>query len=204
MNFPELIAGLARKRPVFHSEADFQHALAWHIQETIPDTAVRLEVECGSSDERIRVDITLPDKRAAIELKYATRLLEYSEGGDHYSLSAQDARPPKRYDYWDDVRRLEKLCALGSFDVGYAVILTNDRLYWTPSSRAETIDADFRLSEHRLVSGTLSWGFGAAPGTIRNREEEIVLEGKYLLAWQSYSNVEDETFRYLCLTIGRQ
>ena len=27
----DLMAGLAESRKVFHSEADFQHALAWHI-----------------------------------------------------------------------------------------------------------------------------------------------------------------------------
>ena len=31
MNIEEILSCLAEKRPVFHSEADFQHALAWQF-----------------------------------------------------------------------------------------------------------------------------------------------------------------------------
>lgn len=36
---------LAHRRPIFHSEADFQFALAWRIKETLPDYEIRLEYE---------------------------------------------------------------------------------------------------------------------------------------------------------------
>lgn len=39
------ISSLGRKRPIFHSEADLQHALAWEIHLALPDAAVRLEVQ---------------------------------------------------------------------------------------------------------------------------------------------------------------
>lgn len=28
----EILSRLAKKRPIFHSEADFQHALAWEVR----------------------------------------------------------------------------------------------------------------------------------------------------------------------------
>ena len=31
LDISDLMTGLAVSRKVFHSEADFQHALAWHI-----------------------------------------------------------------------------------------------------------------------------------------------------------------------------
>ena len=34
---------LAAKRPIFHSEADFQHALAWEVQLAHPNAGIRLE-----------------------------------------------------------------------------------------------------------------------------------------------------------------
>lgn len=34
---------LLKERPVFHSEADFQHALAWSIHRVYPDAKIRLE-----------------------------------------------------------------------------------------------------------------------------------------------------------------
>ena len=42
-NVTSLMDAPARDRPVFHSEADFQHALAWCIHEAIPDGGCRLE-----------------------------------------------------------------------------------------------------------------------------------------------------------------
>ncbi len=39
----KLMADLAAHRPIFHSEADFQHALAWQIHEAMPDCEIRLE-----------------------------------------------------------------------------------------------------------------------------------------------------------------
>jgi hypothetical protein len=38
-----LMADLAAERPLFHSEADFQFALAWLIQRQHPEATVRLE-----------------------------------------------------------------------------------------------------------------------------------------------------------------
>ena len=40
-----LMRSLADTRKVFHSEADFQHALAWHIHEAMPESQIRLEVD---------------------------------------------------------------------------------------------------------------------------------------------------------------
>jgi hypothetical protein len=42
-----MLTELARERTVFHSEADFQHAFAWKINEHLPDAEIRLEVPCG-------------------------------------------------------------------------------------------------------------------------------------------------------------
>lgn len=43
IDIEQVLKELAKKRPVFHSEADFQHALAWEIQITYPDANIRLE-----------------------------------------------------------------------------------------------------------------------------------------------------------------
>ena len=40
-----LMGSLADMRKVFHSEADFQHSLAWHIHQAMPESQVRLEVD---------------------------------------------------------------------------------------------------------------------------------------------------------------
>ena len=39
----EFRKNLAKYRKIFHSEADFQHALAWQIHKEMPDCKIRLE-----------------------------------------------------------------------------------------------------------------------------------------------------------------
>jgi len=39
----QVLTVLAERRPVVHSEADFQHALAWEAHRLDPDLRVRLE-----------------------------------------------------------------------------------------------------------------------------------------------------------------
>ena len=89
LDIPVLMRALARDRPVFHSEADFQHALAWRLHETIPDCGVRLEYK--PPDKRIYLDLWLEHFGVAIELNYRTRLLEMEHNGEVFALRNQSA-----------------------------------------------------------------------------------------------------------------
>jgi hypothetical protein len=51
-----LMQRLSKSRPIFHSEADFQFALAWRIKESMPDCEVRLEFK-PYADESMFLDI---------------------------------------------------------------------------------------------------------------------------------------------------
>ena len=86
---------------------------------------------------------------------------------------------------------------------GYAVILTNDSAYWK-SPTTETVDAEFRMHEGRILNGELAWGTEAGAGTMRKREKPIKLTGTYKLSWKDYSQVSSTSygkFRYLFLEI---
>ena len=74
IDFNLLLATLANKRPVFHSEADFQHALAWELQLLYPNVNIRLEYRPPGFDRRNYMDIWVidEDKAIAVELKYKT------------------------------------------------------------------------------------------------------------------------------------
>lgn len=65
---------LASVRPIFHSEADFQHALAWQVQLEVPTAAIRLETR-PFADRRMYLDlaVNVDGHRVAIELKHLTR-----------------------------------------------------------------------------------------------------------------------------------
>ena len=92
LNVERLMNLLADDRPIFHAEADFQHALAWQIREEFPGIDIRLEVDVSSDDaKRHYLDIWLPSQGVAIELKYATRNLELEVRGELFKLRNQMA-----------------------------------------------------------------------------------------------------------------
>ena len=201
LDIMNLMKDMSRDRPVFHSEADFQHALAWSLNDAVPGAGVRLEFK-PFSDEPMHLDIWLPGIGMAVELKYKTRRLRVSREGESFSLRDQAAQDISRYDFLKDIERLERLREFPNARVGFAVLLTNDRTLWKPPSRPTTIDAAFRLYDGRSVSGKMAWSERAAVGTTRHREAPIRLNGSYDLHWQDYSDVGDgpnRRFRYVAV-----
>ena len=200
LDIPHLMNGLSRERPIFHSEADFQHALAWWIHETIPDGGVRLEWR-PFSDERLYLDLWFPEIGVAVELKYRTLELDREHCGESFVLRNQSAQDQGRYDFLRDVERLERVSKLPSFRAGFAILLTNDASYWNRSSRTETVDRAFRLHEGRRIDGDMDWSPKASPGTTKNRPT-IRLEGSYDLRWRDYATMGQGghgRFRYLAV-----
>lgn len=202
-----LLKELANRRPLFHSEADFQHAFAWLIHEKFPDARIRLEYPREVDNRRIYIDIwaEINDMRHVIELKYNTREFQSEISGELYRLKNQSAQDIGRYSFLDDVQRLEKLASANTNVTAYAIMLTNDGQYWSKSANTATIDAAFRLHENRRITGELRWADHASPGTIKGIEKPITLEGSYVITWQSYSTVSEGSagqFRYIALEIG--
>ncbi len=202
IELPSLLEGLSRTRPIFHSEADFQHALAWAIHEGYPDANIRLEYK-PFPKERLYVDIWVSGtKNAAIELKYLTRGLEVDLDGEGFSLKNQAAQDISRYDVLKDIARLERIVSEVPGTVGYAVVLTNDSAYWKSPIRADTVDAAFRIHEGRTISGTLHWSDNAGHGTTKGRETPLALASSYHIAWRDYSAVPVSSYGQMrCLMI---
>ena len=199
-----LMDGLTQARPIFHSEADFQHALAWHIHMVIPNSEVRLEYPVRYDDSPMYLDIWLPLQRIAIELKYPTRMLDLNRQDERFLLVEHGAQPPRRYDFLKDVYRLEKVVVEGDAASGIAVLLTNHPHYWNPPSKQDVIDAAFRLHEGREVRGNLKWAEHAGAKTIEGREDPIDILGSYKLNWRDYSRLggsNNQQFRYLAVAV---
>lgn len=200
------MANLAATRKLFHSEADFQHALAWQIHRAMPESQVRLEVDASQAGHRRRfLDIWLPLEGIAIELKYKTRGFEVEQGDESFVLRNQSAQTQGRYDFIQDIRRIELLRSqLRQCKAGYAVLLTNDSSYWKVPARRDTVDAEFRIHDGREVSGVLAWAPNAEPGTVKDRESPIEIHDSYHLRWQEYSNFPEKkygSFRYLAVSV---
>jgi hypothetical protein len=185
-----LMRRLASIRPVFHSEADFQFALAWLVQSHYPQAQVRLEVPIRRERGRQALDIlvSVRNRRIGVELKYLTRRVVLDLGGEHFELADQGAQDISRYDVLKDVVRLETWVASGAIDEGLAITLTNDPAYWTLTTR-EVAYREFALHPERVLEGRLAWGPTAGRGTTRGREAPIELSGRYWLEWHPYSSL---------------
>ena len=206
LNIHSILGKLAERRAIFHSEADFQFALAWQIHGEKPDCEVRLEFK-PFPEERMYLDIWLPTEHVAIELKYATRKCNVEHYGEYFALKEHSAQDFLRYDYVKDISRLERVVADRKQPIrGYAILVTNDPSYWkSPVSNWQTtMDAQFRLHEGRSLSGELNWREGSNPRTIKSREDSIPLYNSYKLRWQDYSNLgntRNSSFRYLAVAV---
>jgi hypothetical protein len=197
-----LMTLLSQRRPLYHSEADFQHELAWEARVAGLAEGARLELPCDTPEGRIAVDIVLRTgtQLIGLELKYWKRRLLVDVGGERFALKDQGARDLARYDFWSDVARLERLVDGGVLTSAFAMALTNDPGFWKPG-RDGTTDEAFQLHEGRRVSGRLSWAAHAGVGTMRGRERVIALVREHSLTWRDYSNVGGQAFRWCALRI---
>ena len=104
----ETMAALARVRPLFHSEADFQHAFAWQLHSADPDARIRLETR-PRPGVRLDVMALIGGRRVAVELKYLLRDLSATVEDELFELPFQSAQDVRRYDFVNDVARSNKL-----------------------------------------------------------------------------------------------
>lgn len=192
MNIQDVLQSLACKRSIFHNESDFQHALAWELREFY-GCKIRLERRFDIDNKRVYLDIMaeMDERKIAIELKYKMKAIECTIQGETFSLLNQGAQDIGRYDVLKDLQRLVQLYKRGLIDVGYLIFLTNDSSYYLePPFEKDTADREFRIHQGRGINGTLSWSEHTGEGTMKGREDSIVVEGEYTLNWSPYSRVD--------------
>ena len=206
LEITEIMKSLSKTRSIFHSEADFQFALAWEIQKAMPQCRIRLEYPFSYGTGRKYLDIYLPDTKIAIELKYKTRRLIIRHKNEDFRLRNQGAQDEGRYDFLKDVERLEKMIDAGQAKAGFAILLTNDPLYWTRQGR-NTTSFNFRLKKGRKIrkGEEMMWKFPrTAPKSIEKRKNPIILRSSYELEWRhyySFRKVENGGFKYLAVKV---
>lgn len=185
-----VLAALADRRPVFHSEADFQLAFAWQIQLGDPTLRVRLETRPAPG---VHLDLEVSDpgsnRVTAIELKYLTRRWSGTVGGEQFDLAEHSARDIRGYDVVKDIARIERFTANRSGADGAVVVITNEAGYWRGPNHTRETNADaFRLSEGTVVSGEHNWRRPDGP-TAAQRPEPLHIIGRYVMRWSDYSTV---------------
>src|SRR4051812_39593274 len=178
VSLDDLLAHLASTRPVFHSEADFQHAFAWEVRSLDPAMRVRLETR---PEPGVRLDLLLTGDdgvQTAVELKYLVRAWQGEAGGERFELSNQGAQDVRAYDVVKDIVRVERFVGCRPRTNGAVVCLSNDSLYWRAPSHGRATNADaFRLHEGVVLSGSRAWGPLTGAGSSKGRTEPLVLTG---------------------------
>ena len=203
LDIHRVMAELAKERPIFHSEADFQFALAWRISEMWPDCGVRLEKPFRHDGGMKSLDLWLTTPGTPIELKYRTRSFRILHGSEEFTLKEHSARDQGRYDFIADIVRIEHLVSAGGASArGYAVLLTNDPAYWNPGS-APAKDEAFRLHEGRRIERKMAWCGHPSKGTTKGRESALCLRNSYDLRWNLYYRLPGKygEFRYLAVKV---
>lgn len=197
----EVIRRLRRERPVFHSEADLQHAFARVLWQIAPDVRVRLEVrQAGPRREHLDLLCIGASAHTAVEFKYFTRLWSGTAGTppEPYALRAHAAADLARRNFVFDIARLESYCREPE-ENGVALIVTNAPALWTPPSPGarRTRDHEFRIHDGRTLTGTLLWAEGTYKPATRT------LRGTYRLAWEPYSRLTGSggEFRVLAVRV---
>jgi len=206
LDIQDVMNTLASQRKVFHSEADFQHAFAWELHLRQPKASIRLEKPLRTDSKNLHLDFLIEHqgKSVAVELKYKTRSLKLNLDGEDFHLSSHSAQDLGRYDFIKDICRLEEITSTIRDCEGWAIMLTNDTAYWKTPQSTGTVDAAFRLTEGRILSGNLAWTDRASAGTKKNRERDLSVIGQYTLTWDDYSTVTSPSyseFRYLAVKI---
>lgn len=200
---------------VFHHEADFQHELAWHLHQRYSDTRVRLERRVTGADfpgstEDVYIDIWVEDDEhvVPVELKYKPDVFHGSWNGEQLELRRHSAHDVSRFDFTDDIARIETVVEATGCEYGVVVLLTNDHLYWQPPTRDDVMDYDFRIHDGKTLEGELTWHDDVSAGTVaQKRDRPIELDGTYELDWQDYqysipSDPDENTeFRYLLVEV---
>ena len=199
------LTALGHARPAFHSEADFQHALAWTIREQNPQCPLRLEVPLRRAVNSY-VDILVgPDSTTALELKYHKGLLQTVVNDEEFDLTGTAPRDVARYGFIKDIERLERFVQDFSISTGFALMLTNDPRLWSDRESNERIDREFNLSEGNTLTGHLNWAAHASPGSRIGGLKGIQIKGSYRCIWSPYSmvpNAKHGEFRYLLVQVS--
>ena len=206
MDIDAVLTQLKNKRPIFHSEADFQFALAWELHQQYPDASLRLEYPPpGDPQKHIDILVWLGNDVYPIELKYKTAELSAVVNGEPYFLKKQSAYDQGQYDFVKDICRVEAFREhISGHREGYAICLTNDPHYWNRPRKTTAGYAAFSVHNGAVKEGLMAWGPNISAGSIKGREDPLALFGSYCIDWHDYSRVGDTpkgVFKYVVVRV---
>jgi hypothetical protein len=198
------MSALARQRPIFHSEFDFQFSLC-DVMEQAGVTRIRLERMVQlAGNPRFEIDIMgYIDENIsiALELKYPKERLIGTVSSDDYhdesfNLPSSGAFDLDAHGIWKDASRIEKLLVAEIVEAGAVIALSNYKFWDERRHKRGTQAFDFRLWQGREVDAGAVLHF---PEATQRQYLPVELRSPYLCDWQRYSEPLGSEFRYLVL-----
>ena len=216
----QIIVALSKVRRLFWSEDDFKFAFASQIQLKFGNAAeIRLEKRYkGENGKNSYTDIVvrMGGRNFPIELKYKTAEGSYADlNNEAVGLMTHSAVDLGCYAYLKDINRLEYLAKTDSdFERGFAIILTNEPLYYRDTGRSSVYDA-FKIYDGKTVSGMLDWDrsnydIEKLPSWLKSHPA-FELTGSYDMSWRNYGSVlqslddpaDCTQFKYQIAVVGK-
>lgn len=206
------LSTLANKGNTYTCEAQFQFDLADELRKYFSEHQVGhiiyLEYPCSANGRTEYFDIVIedasvePHEYCIIELKYKTKAAPATCYGQSFTLKTHAAQGLGRYDYLNDVSRIEQFSSKYNKKIqnGFAIILTNDRQYWAQSGKGKSY-AEFSLKDGATqISGHKKWAQGISPNsTGAHRINGLDLSKSYQINWSQWGQIPN--FKYLLLEI---
>jgi hypothetical protein len=206
-----ILAQVAADRPVFHSEADFQHQLALALSHS--GYRVRLEIPLSIQGNEVGINAELdlliigPDqRRTAIELKYVTAQKFIVHEGESFNLKQNWGTNLSRFDSWSDFQRVGAFVAAGYADNGFAIFLTNAADAWNvDASLTANLGQQFSMHESRNVPANtiLDWVGNPTIGSVSRKRlppySPLIVPQHAVCNWRDFSDFPglNGRFRYL-------
>lgn len=199
----EILKELSIERPIFHSEADFQFALAWKIKERVCPEKIIIEYPVNIENKRIYIDIYFKkdNKEYFLELKYKTKKFEVYCNEMNYILKDQKACDLGRYDFIKDISRLERIICGQQNKFGYVIFLSNDEKY-LQGTKETNQDFSFNIENNITIThGEKSWSEEKNIKNLGSRRNSLDINNDYCVKWKDYSIFENIKFNYLLIKI---
>lgn len=194
------INNLAKKQSAFYSEADFQFSLAWELKTLLSNANIYLERYEPTFNYHIDIWVEENDEFFPIELKYKTRKDDVVINRHSIALKDHAAVTLGSYDYLKDIRRIEDLSQLPGFKKGFAVMLTNESIYYKPSKTTSSYDM-FKICDGltKQANVTMNWGLTnkKTPFRATKGRGPFALKNTYQMQWNNYNNVYKYEFKYI-------
>ena len=196
----KIIENLSIKRPLFHSEADFQHELALLLSRERGQVDLRLERPYLENELKFFLDILFNtgNEKIGIELKYVTKAFQQNYNGEMFNLKTHGNYGASRFNFLKDVYRLGQLKERKEISKGFAIILTNVKDFYSTKNKDNRYKHLYLYEDRKIKKGDV---IKFVENTTPKKFQSFMLENVdgYHLQWKSYGKYTD--FKYLILEV---